>query len=81
MSGIAEVLLTLGYKVSGSTSRAMRQPTGWRNLALPSPKATPLITSRRRRGRHLDGGIAEQSRSRRGAGEARPGRAARRHVG
>ena len=46
MSGIAEVLLTLGYRVSGSDVARNAATVGWRNSAPPSRRATPLITSR-----------------------------------
>jgi len=43
MSGIAEVLMTLGYSVQGSDAKASRSPTGW------SPWGQRFSRGRRRR--------------------------------
>ena len=68
MSGIAEVLVTQGYRVSGSdlaasavTARLARLGVDHRDRPRGGERR------RRRRGRRLDGDRAGQSRDRRGA--------------
>jgi len=48
MSGIAEVLLTLGYSVSGSDTKLLRSLSASRILAPPSTKVTrlPMLMAR-----------------------------------
>ena len=82
MSGIAEVLLNLGYTVSGSDLK--RSPVTDRLVTLGARIAEGHAAEnaqRRARGRHLDRGAARQPRGGRGAPPRRAGDPARRDAG
>ena len=64
MSGIAEVLVNLGYQVSGSDRRAMRPPGASRRLGARIAIGQAARTSRRGRGGRVHRGAPRQPGSR-----------------
>jgi UDP-N-acetylmuramate--alanine ligase len=61
MSGIAEIMMRIGYTVQGSDAKAAPTPSGWRSWARRSSSATTRPRGRRLRRRLFDRGEGRQS--------------------